>query len=225
MNWITFFTVLGIIFLGELGDKTQLIVFNISLQHEKSYKVAIGAMIGFALIVSLAILLGNIIQMFIPLSFITLISGFVFIIIGIIELRPLKRLYKEYYKQEGLTTELIEEKIADPKDPKDPNDNQNIQTSRSLRDMVRNNPYLAGLFFILLMELGDKTQILTITLASIYPYPLEVWLGAFLALSSLAWMGAYLGELIARKIPKFHLKAISIGIFLFIGITIIFTSI
>lgn len=75
------------------------------------------------------------------------------------------------------------------------------------------------------MELGDKTQILTITLASIYPNPFEVWLGSFLALSSLAWLGAYIGEFIAQKVPKFYLKIISILIFIIIGIIVILTSI
>lgn len=75
------------------------------------------------------------------------------------------------------------------------------------------------------MELGDKTQILTITLAFIYPYPFEVWLDAFLALITLAWMGAFFGAIIAKKVPKFYLKLLSVIIFIFIGIIIILTSI
>ncbi|MGV9171036.1 MAG: TMEM165/GDT1 family protein [Promethearchaeia archaeon] len=74
---------------------------------------------------------------------------------------------------------------------------------------------------IFLMELGDKSQILTITLASIYPNPIEVWIGAMLALSILTLMGAYFGEFIAKIFPKFHLKIISIAIFVIIGIIVI----
>ena len=75
------------------------------------------------------------------------------------------------------------------------------------------------------MELGDKTQILTITLASIYPHPIEVWLGSFLALISLAWIGVFFGSTIAQKIPKFHIKLISVILFIFIGVLILITSI
>ncbi len=75
------------------------------------------------------------------------------------------------------------------------------------------------------MELGDKTQILTIALASIYPYPFEVWLGSFLALTTLAWMGAFVGATISRKVPKFHLKLASVIIFISIGVLILITSI
>ncbi|HDZ54332.1 MAG TPA: TMEM165/GDT1 family protein [Candidatus Nealsonbacteria bacterium] len=31
MDWVILFTTFGILFLGELGDKTQLIVFNLAL--------------------------------------------------------------------------------------------------------------------------------------------------------------------------------------------------
>ena len=77
---ITFAT----LFLGELGDKTQLIVFNLALEHEKSYKVGIGATLGFALIVTLGVFVGEVITAFIPLSVISFISGIVFIVIGIL---------------------------------------------------------------------------------------------------------------------------------------------
>jgi putative Ca2+/H+ antiporter (TMEM165/GDT1 family) len=74
------------------------------------------------------------------------------------------------------------------------------------------------------MELGDKTQILTITLASRYIFPIEVWLGSFLALISVAWIGILFGAFIARKVSKFYLKLISTSIFIFVGILILITS-
>jgi putative Ca2+/H+ antiporter (TMEM165/GDT1 family) len=89
---------------------------------------------------------------------------------------------------------------------------------------LKNNPYIAGFSFIFFIELCDKTQILTITLASIYPFPFEVWLGSFLALITLAWIGVFFGATIAKKIPKFHLKMVSTVIFLLVGILILITS-
>ncbi|MGV9198425.1 MAG: TMEM165/GDT1 family protein [Promethearchaeia archaeon] len=50
---------------------------------------------------------------------------------------------------------------------------------------------------------------------------MEVWIGAMLALSILTLMGAYFGEFIAKIFPKFHLKIISIAIFVIIGIIVI----
>jgi putative Ca2+/H+ antiporter (TMEM165/GDT1 family) len=208
MDLFILLTVFGILFLGELGDKTQLIVFNISLEHEKKYKVGIGATLGFAAIITLGVFFGTIITNYIPLNLISLISGIVFVLIGVLDARNLKPLYIEHYKlKQG--EEIHSTTEEDPP---------------SKYSKLKNNPYLAGFGFIFLMELGDKTQILTITLASIYNLPFEVWFGSFLALTSLAWIGVFFGEIVARKVPKFHLKIVSVSIFIIIGIIVIITS-
>jgi len=216
MEWVIFFLTFGILFLGELGDKTQLIVFNLALEHEKPYKVGIGATLGFAVIVTIGVFFGLVITNFIPLIIITVASGIVFIVIGIIEVRGLKQLYKEH--KNSNSDNLIET------DKLPHNGNPSSEIPKGLLKL-RKNPYIAGFSFIFLMELGDKTQILTITLASIYPYPLEVWLGSFLALTMLAWMGAFFGATIAKKVPKFYLKLASIIIFISIGVLILILEI
>jgi putative Ca2+/H+ antiporter (TMEM165/GDT1 family) len=209
MDLFILLTVYGILFLGELGDKTQLIVFNISLEHEKSYKVGIGATLGFGAIVTLGVFFGSVITNYIPLNLISLISGIVFVVIGVLDARNLKLLYLKHYKLEQ----------------EENNESRTEEDRSSKYSKLKNNPYIAGFGFIFLMELGDKTQILTITLASIYNLPIEVWLGSFLALTTLAWIGVLFGEIVARKVPKFHLKVISVSIFIIIGIMIIVTSV
>jgi len=216
MEWFIVLIAFGILFLGELGDKTQLIVFNLSLEHKKPYKVGIGATFGFAVIITIGVFFGIIITNLIPLFIITIISGIIFINIGIIETRGLKELYKkEYYSESNISLKS--------------NDISNEENLTSILptkfSKFKNNPYISGFTFIFLMELGDKTQILTITLASIYPYPFEVWLGSFLALTTLAWMGAFFGATIARKVPKFYLKLASIIIFISIGVLILILEI
>ena len=69
MDWIIIFITYGILFLGELGDKTQLIVFNLTLEHEKSYKVGIGATLGFALIVTIGVIIGTFISQYISFNY------------------------------------------------------------------------------------------------------------------------------------------------------------
>jgi len=213
---LTFFITFGILFLGELGDKTQLIVFNLALEYDNAWKVGLGVTLGFAAVVTLGVFFGVIITNFIPLSIIAFFSGIIFIIIGLLEARNLKDLIETRKK-----SSIEEEKNNNRNEIKSKiNNNGSVKFSK-----MRKNPYLAGFIFIFLMELGDKTQILTITLSSMYPHPLEVWLGSFFALISLAWMGVFFGALIARKIPKFHLKLISVFIFIIIGIIIIIASI
>jgi putative Ca2+/H+ antiporter (TMEM165/GDT1 family) len=100
--------------------------------------------------------------------------------------------------------------------------NSNETTSRFSK--LRANPYFAGFLYIFFMELGDKTQLLTISLASIYRAPIEVWLGSFLALISVAWIGILLGGFISKKVPKFYLKILSTSIFILVGIFVIISS-
>jgi putative Ca2+/H+ antiporter (TMEM165/GDT1 family) len=210
MEIFVFFIVFGILFVGELGDKTQLIVFNLALDYKKSYKVGLGASLGFAVIVTIGIIFGAIITTVIPLSVISIISGIIFVIIGVLEARSLKRLYLErklYKDNPGIIENNAKETDIGSKFSK-----------------IRKNPYIAGFFFIFIMELGDKTQILTITFATIYPYPILVWLGSFLALISLAWMGVAFGSIIAKKVPKLYLKIVSITIFISIGLVMIMTE-
>jgi len=95
MEWFIVLLAFGILFLGELGNKTQLVVFNLSLEHNKPYKVGIGATLGFALIVTISVFFGLMITRFIPLFMITIASGIIFILIGILKARNLRELNRE----------------------------------------------------------------------------------------------------------------------------------
>ncbi len=213
MEWIILLTTFGILFLGELGDKTQLIVFNLTLEHRKSYKVGIGATLGFAVIVTLGVLFGTIITNFAPISIIAIISSIIFIIIGILEIPKIRELYIE--KQKRTSDDYGQENLDSDKD--------NLREKKFSK--IKNSAYLAGFLFIFIMELGDKTQILTITLTSIYSSPLEIWIGSFLALISLVWMGVTFGALIAKKVPKLYIKLVSAIIFIIIGIITLISTI
>ncbi|MFX1409131.1 MAG: TMEM165/GDT1 family protein [Promethearchaeota archaeon] len=219
MDFLILFLTFGILFLGELGDKTQLIVFNLALEYKKFYKVGIGVTIGFALIVTIGVVFGIIITRFIPITIISLVSALIFILIGILESRSLKKLYLQ--RKIAKSGEILEGDV-------EIDDTKGTDNFKNKLVKLRRNPYLAGFIFIFLMELGDKTQILTITMASRYNRPIEVWMGAFFALVFVAWIGILFGAIIAKKISRFYLKLISSSVFIIIGlltlITIIITS-
>ena len=212
MDIAVFLIAYGILFIGELGDKTQLIVFNLALEYKKFYKVGIGATLGFVVIVTIGILFGSLITEFVPLGLISLISGLLFIAIGLIELRNIKSLYLNERRLKPDATNI--EQINSEKEETESKDAAKFA-------WLKKNPYLAGFGFIFLMELGDKTQLLTITLASIYAAPFEVWLGAFLALVSVAWIGIFAGAAIAKKVPKFYLKVVAVSIFILVGVFVL----
>lgn len=212
MDFLIILITYGILFVGELGDKTQLIVFNLALEYPRFSKVGIGASLGFAVIVTLGVFFGSLITAFIPVFVISIISGIIFIVIGLLESRNLKSLYKENKRGKSNSESPINNIISE----------ESLEiTKKSKIAKLKKNAYLAGFFAIILMELGDKTQLLTITLASVYAAPIEVWLGSFFALITIAWIGILLGGFIARKVPKFYLKLISVVLFIFVGVLIL----
>ena len=76
-------------------------------------------------------------------------------------------------------------------------------------------------FTVFLAEIGDKTQLTTITLSSTTNKPLAVFLGSSIALILATLIGALAGGSISNLIPDFFLKLISGIVFLIIGINLL----
>ena len=79
-------------------------------------------------------------------------------------------------------------------------------------------------FTVFLAEMGDKTQLTTITLSSTTNKPLAVFVGSSVALILATLLGALAGGSIANLIPAFLLKLLSGIVFLIIGIKLLAES-
>ena len=77
---------------------------------------------------------------------------------------------------------------------------------------------------VFLAEMGDKTQLTTITLSSSTNKPLAVFIGSSSALILATLLGALAGSSIANLIPAFILKLLSGIVFLIIGINLMTQS-
>ena len=76
-----------------------------------------------------------------------------------------------------------------------------------------------GLIF--LAELGDKTQLATMTMAASSRAPLSVFLGASLALVVLSGAGAFLGAGLAEVIPMGVVRTVAAIAFILVGIAML----
>ena len=74
---------------------------------------------------------------------------------------------------------------------------------------------------VFLAEMGDKTQLTTITLSSSTNKPVAVFIGSSLALILATLLGALAGGSIANLIPDFILKLLSGIVFLILGINLL----
>ena len=77
---------------------------------------------------------------------------------------------------------------------------------------------------VFLAEMGDKTQLTTITLSSTTNKPLAVFIGSSAALVLATLLGALAGSSISNLIPDFLLELLSGIVFLIIGINLMTKS-
>ena len=82
MDWKLAATTFGILFLAELGDKTQLAVFSLAAQHKSPGTVFIGASLALVVVTLLGAYLGGLISAYIPVRFVHIGAGSLFIILG-----------------------------------------------------------------------------------------------------------------------------------------------
>ena len=84
-------------------------------------------------------------------------------------------------------------------------------TSRSQRSAL-----LAALAAFFFAELGDKTQLATLTLATRYP-PFGVWLGATLGMSLSAGLALVIGRALGTRLPERPIRIVAAVLFLVVG--------
>ena len=81
-------------------------------------------------------------------------------------------------------------------------------------------PFLTALFYIALMELGDKTQLALLALTSRFKMPFWVFLGGTIALILSAFVGAIIGKLLGHYLPLKWIRWGSGVVFVVFGILI-----
>ena len=83
---------------------------------------------------------------------------------------------------------------------------------------------LSTFLTIFIAELGDKTQLATLTISGTSNKPLAVFLGSSIALVLASLLGALAGGSISNFLPEIILKTIAALTFLIIGIRLFMNS-
>ncbi|HJY30339.1 MAG TPA: TMEM165/GDT1 family protein [Pyrinomonadaceae bacterium] len=79
-------TTFGIIFLAEMGDKTQLAAMTMAADSKKPWAVFIGASLALAAVSLLGVLVGAVIGDYVPLVWVKRVAATAFIVIGVLML-------------------------------------------------------------------------------------------------------------------------------------------
>jgi putative Ca2+/H+ antiporter (TMEM165/GDT1 family) len=86
MDFRVLLTTFGIIFLAEMGDKTQLAAMTMSAQTKKPWAVFIGSSLALAAVSALGVIVGSVLGEYLPLEWVKRVAAVAFIIIGVLML-------------------------------------------------------------------------------------------------------------------------------------------
>ncbi len=84
MDWRAALTTFGLVFLAEIGDKTQLSIMAMSAQQRSPLAVWIGAALALALTSLLAVALGATLSRYVHPRTISITAGVVFLVFGML---------------------------------------------------------------------------------------------------------------------------------------------
>ncbi|WP_433280840.1 TMEM165/GDT1 family protein [Micromonospora sp. CA-244673] len=162
----------GVIFVAELGDKSQLMALTFATRF-RPLPVLIGITVATAIVHLASVAIGYGLHAALPTEWISLVAGLAFLGFGAWTLRGDK---------------LTEEE------------------KRKAEKSSRNAIVAVGVAFFL-AELGDKTMLATITLATKYGW-FGTWLGSTLGMVAADALAILVGRLLGRHLPE---KAIRYG--------------
>jgi putative Ca2+/H+ antiporter (TMEM165/GDT1 family) len=86
MDLRVFLTTFGIIFLAEMGDKTQLAAMTMAADSKKPWAVFLGASLALAAVSALGVLVGSVVGDYVPLVWVKRVAAMAFIVIGVLML-------------------------------------------------------------------------------------------------------------------------------------------
>jgi len=84
MDWRVILTTFGVVFLAEMGDKTQLAAMTMAAETKKPWAVLIGASVALACVSAIGVVVGGALGHYLPLVWIKRAAALAFIVIGVL---------------------------------------------------------------------------------------------------------------------------------------------
>ncbi|HYP29027.1 MAG TPA: TMEM165/GDT1 family protein [Blastocatellia bacterium] len=84
MDWRVILTTFGMIFLAEMGDKTQLAAMVMAAQTKRPWAVFVGSSLALVAVSAIGVLVGGFVSQYVPLIWIKRAAAVAFIVIGVL---------------------------------------------------------------------------------------------------------------------------------------------
>ena len=198
MDWGALFSAFGLIFVAELGDKTQLAVITQTCKFRRPLSIFLGASLGLVLVTLIGALAGQLLARVIPPALLRGLAAGAFLVMGLL-------IGREALLRRGEGEACAVAALACDPAPKG---------LRALWDWRAFGSTL-GLLFV--AEMGDKTQLAVLSMAGRSVSPWMVFTGAALALTAVTALGVVGGQGLCRIIPERTLLIISAVAFVAMG--------
>jgi len=190
MPWEAFWGAFGLVFIAELGDKTQLAVLSQTCKFRSTWPVFVGGSLALAVVTAIGAIAGQLLSRVIPPQTLQIVAGILFVIMGI---------------HTWLESRKVEDEDAVCA----------IDEGDCPRWDWRAFAATFGLLFV--AELGDKTQLAVMGLASGAVSLVPVFLGGALALTAVTGLAVAGGQQLCRLIPRPRMLAIASALFVVMG--------
>jgi putative Ca2+/H+ antiporter (TMEM165/GDT1 family) len=200
MDWSALAATFGLIFVAELGDKTQLAVVTQTCKYGRPWAVFAGGSLALTAVTLIGALGGELVGRLVPPSVLRVVAALAFVVMGALIGREAAKAGKGTM---GAACEIV------------PEEDEECTLSSTGWDWKAFSSTF-GLLFV--AELGDKTQLTVLSLASKYGAPWLVFLGGSAALTAVTALGAIGGQGLTRVIPERVILWISAGAFVVLGI-------
>ena len=83
MEWRALVTTFGLIFLAEMGDKTQLAAISMVAKTKAPWSVLLGACAALCLVSAIGVAAGAVLTRYVPQEYIEKIAAIAFIAVGV----------------------------------------------------------------------------------------------------------------------------------------------
>ena len=188
---------MGLVFIAELGDKTQLVALGFGARHRLG-PVLIGVVCAYATTNLLSVIIGGVLGANLPTRAIGIGGGIMFLGFALWTLRG-----------GGDEDELAEDE-----------ESLDDTASRSSNASVIGSVAVA----MFVAELGDKTMLATATLAA-QGNPVLVWIGATIGIILSGTIGVLVGRAAGAKLPERATRIGSSVLFGVFGLVLLATNI
>lgn len=84
MDWRVLLTTFGVIFLAEMGDKTQLAAMTMAAQTKRPWTVFIGSALALTAVSAIGVVVGGVVGEYVPLIWVKRVAALSFIVIGVL---------------------------------------------------------------------------------------------------------------------------------------------